>query len=119
MTPMIMPGPDASDKDWRVFLERQLAGAVALLRAREETEAQVVHRYDARYKTHEAQMVRIDEARKKAIADLERQYGAYAARYSLLRQHNVQVWGLGIATSGENLDRALDEQIERSIATSP
>lgn len=106
-TPINMPGPDASDHDWRAFLEHQLAGAVAALRSKDATEEACIQRLEVRYQSHHDNL-------KKTLDEIERRLGVGAERYALLRQHQVQVWALGIAATGEQLDHALDEQIEKA-----
>lgn len=114
MTPINMPGPDASDKDWRVFLEHQLANAVHLLRTKDATEEQCIARLNLKYQALFDHQEKSKDRWQKECLRLEQTYGASHARYLLLRQHQVQVWKLGIAATGEQLDKALDEQIERA-----
>lgn len=109
-----MQNPEQAPQEYIAFLEQQLAGAVMFLRQKDATEEACVKRLEEQYRVQFAQNRDLLEERRKQFDLRERELGAGYARYALLRQYQVQVWSLGIAATGENLDRALDEQIRRA-----
>lgn len=93
------------------FLEQQLAGAVTFLRQKDATEEACVARLEAQYAQGYAEHERKVQAKIKRIEAMGKRILANSNRYELLRAHMVQVWKLGIAASGENLDTVLDERL--------
>ncbi len=93
------------------FLEQQLTGAVKLLHGKDATEAACNARlqrvYDQAERELEARLA-VTKARLQNLVDETREA---AQRYAFMRQHQVQVWKLGIAASGESLDREIDKAI--------
>jgi hypothetical protein len=102
-----------SETEQIAFLEQQLAGAVMFLRQKDATEEACAKRLESIYKASFADMLRQLQIQAKRVKNLEARLGADSTRYAFLRQHMVQVWKLGLAASAEQLDKALDEQIER------
>lgn len=97
-----------------LFLTEQLCGAVALLRAKEETEEQYNAKYRAIYQDVEKRLQKQVEEIKQSCTEEINKARADATRYRFIRQHQVQAWALGVVAQGEQLDKALDEQIERA-----
>lgn len=104
----------ASGVDQIVFLQQQLAAAISILRAYEQTESNRSAKYrnlcEERKKDFEVRTAKVEERFNR----LTSQVLVNATRYALLRSHQVQIWKLGIAATGEQLDKALDEQIKRA-----
>jgi hypothetical protein len=114
-TPTVqMPASDASLAERIAFLEHQLAGAVMLLRQKDATEEACVARFEKLYASRYAAMQEQHDLKMKRLEALGPRLIASAARYDLARQHLVQIWGLGVAAQGEQLDSALDAQIKRA-----
>lgn len=91
------------------FLEGQLANSINLLKRYEGGEAATVERLEATYRGHRDKLGADVAQRRERIARMEVQILANARRYDFLRQHQVQVWKLGIGATGLGLDNAIDD----------
>lgn len=100
-----------SPQEHIAFLEQQLAGAVGILRQKDETEMQIVRRYDGQSKKFVGEMKARLDAQMKHMQAQEKAIGQQARRYRFLRAFQVQIWKLGIAASEAKLDELLDVQI--------
>lgn len=96
------------------FLMEQLHGAVTMLRARDETEERCNARYRTIYRATEERLQKQVEEIKQRSAEAIKKTQVDATRYRFIREHQVRVWKFGIAATAEQLDRALDEQLERA-----
>lgn len=97
------------------FLGAQLAGAVTHLRIAEGHVQQLTGQmqgYDARVSKIYRDKRDQDEKRNKEIRLSVAQLAQDAARYSYLRQHQVQIWKLGIAAQETELDKRLDAAMQ-------
>jgi hypothetical protein len=90
---------------------------LTLLRSKDATEAECIARLEKQYAESRTRL----QAKLSAVMNTgeaqQKQIGAYAARYLVLRGHMVQVWKLGIAATGEQLDTMLDQIIAKSKDT--
>lgn len=103
------------------FLMRQLAGAVTMLRQSDERNAGLIEqmkRYDARRAGVYKDKKKLVERQATELRIQLAQAHQDASRYRFLRQHQVQVWKLGIATQGETLDKLVDAKLEQQPVTS-
>lgn len=102
-----------STEEHIAFLEQQLCAAIAMLRQKDQTEAEIAAKYD-RQSTATVDSVK-QQLRDQVthLQQLEKTLVMQVTRYRFLRQYQVQIWKLGIAATGEQLDKALDEHIER------
>lgn len=98
------------------FLRAQLAGAVTQLRVAEGHVRQLTGQmqgYDARVREVYRKKRDQDEARNKELRLSVTHLCQAATRYSYLRQHQVQIWKLGIAAEGDALDKLIDAKLEQ------
>jgi hypothetical protein len=100
-------------EEYVVFLETQIAGAVGTLRQRDETERTIAERYSARMKLTLDHVDKEQARQRDSLIDLQKSLGAAADRYNFIREHQVQIWALGIAATGDNLDQAIDDHIAK------
>lgn len=116
--PIEMPAADASPAMRIAFLEHQLAGVFSFLAQKDATEAACIKRYEGLYATRYAAMREQHERKMKQLKGLGERLITNAHRYEFLRQHQVQIWKLGIAAQGDKLDSLLDaakERVERPV----
>lgn len=97
-------------RDERIeFLEHQFANCYARL---VESETRVSTLLAERIAGTAAVKARYRE-QMQSMVNQTKQLARDAALYGMLRQHLVQVWGLGIAAKGDALDGLLLEQLKR------
>lgn len=94
------------------FLEQQLSAAVAHLRAKDATEEACTSRLNAIAKQAAVEADEKNKRLRSRLKVIETELSASANRYSIIRENQVQVWKLGIAATGAQLDELLDRIIE-------
>lgn len=97
------------------FLAQQLEGAVSHLRTFQgqcvKMTAQMQGYERAAAQRYEAELGRLRQSIERG-REIAANLFPDALRYRRIRQHMVQVMGLGIWTSGENLDQAIDRAMQ-------
>lgn len=96
-----------------VFVRDQLDKAVAMLRARDETTAQIVARLEAQYAAQYEEIRRDRDRSRKLYEDMKEELRQVSLRYTVLRQHQVRIRSLGILAKGKSLDAALDSVLKQ------
>lgn len=102
-----------SPEEYVTFLEQQLAGAIQFLRQKDETEQACVRRIEALYATRFAEERETRKRLRARVEQIEKAIKDGSARYEFLRAFQVQIWKLGIAAAGEQLDQLIDAERER------
>lgn len=105
-----------------VFLEQQLAGAITHLRVSQENHAALLAQmsgHEDRLKLVYRQKRDRDEAINKQLRLSVAHLAQAAARYAFIRQHQVQIWKLGIAAEGDALDKLIDAKLEQQPTAAP
>lgn len=103
------------DKDEQIaFLEQQLAGAVAMLRRRDATEAEAIARLEANFRTLSDQREKTSSEIKSMYRDAAKKFGRDAMRYRLLREQWEHVKDLNAVSMELAVDRLVKEYEERT-----
>jgi len=105
-----MSDPDFNDP---VFLKGQLNLAVAAIRSRDQTAAEITARLEAQY-ADQYEQIRLDgERARKMFEEKKDELRQVSLRYAALRHYQVRVRSLGILAKGKSLDAALDSVLKQ------